>query len=237
MEELVEEIRRLGDQVRQLQAARRMDEDVPGGQDEEDLMEDGEENQVCWGELLQGDAVTANRPEARELCSVMASPPPFDKLKSLVKTIPKYTLIPNTPPPRPKHRLDSSLTTPQQKMEHAMHTLVDFVETNEKQSLLHTAAMIRSAWEDLHQQRRQTLAGRQSFKLDKRSDDNRARLLTQEEESKIVRPRPQPRPTRFWGDTSSSSKEQQFSQKSFHDKPRTPSRGKGRGKGKGGKSL
>jgi len=210
-----------------------MEEDVEDG---EDLRDDGEENQVCWGELLPGDAVTATRPEARELCSVLASPPPFDKLKQVSKTLPRYTNIPNTPPPRPKHRLDSQLTIPQQKMEHAMHSLADFVETNNKQSLLHTAAWVRSAWEDLHQQRRATLAGKQSFKLEKRTDDNRARLLTQEEEAKIVRPRPQPRPTRFWGDTSNSSRDQTTTQK-FPERPRTPGKGKGKGKGKGNKSL
>ena len=46
-------------------------------------------------------------------------------------------------------------------------------------------ALIRSAWEDLRQMRRDKIAGRQRAKLDKRPDDIKPRLLSAEEEAKI----------------------------------------------------
>ena len=50
-------------------------------------------------------------------------------------------------------------------------------------SFLHTAAaFVRSAFEDIHQQRRGALAGARRHKLDVRPDDDNARLFSKEED-------------------------------------------------------
>ena len=161
---------------------------------------------------------------------MLREPPPLDKLRSAEKSQKKYMHVPQTPPPR-KHRLDTNLTIPQTKLEHAMHALVHNQETNEREAVATAAALVRSAWEDLQQQRRHILAGKQAFKLDKRTDDTRPRLLSKEEEQKINRGRKPfvPRARTFWGDTPAQSSTQ------GSQPPRAPSkpRGKGKGKGKG----
>ena len=224
------ELQTLRAEVQKIQQER-MDQDlVPAAE-----LSTDEVDKVDWGDLLIQELKQPSTPEACELCHVLGSPPPFDRMKHLGKTQIKYTGIPITPPQR-QHRLDAQLHMPQQKLELAMHSLTHHVETNDKQALLHTAAWIRSAWEDLHQQRRHLLAGKQSYKLEKRSDDNRPKLLTSEEQAKIIltKPRPQPRPVRYWGDTSSGEK----TQSSFNTfQPRTPGKGKGKGRGKGAKSF
>lgn len=168
-------------------------------------------------------------------------------MKTLAKQATKYQNIPLTPPQR-QHRMDIALQQPQAKLELAMNALVHHVETDDKQALLHTAAWIRSAWEDLHQQRRHTLAGKLSYKLEKRTDDNRPKLLTAEEENKIAqtKARTQPRPVRYWGDTTagdnrtSGYKGRNWSWKPTENQktgskypPKTSGKGKGKSTGKG----
>ena len=150
----------------------------------------------------------------------------------------RYQKIPQTPPPR-AHRVDKSLYMPQKKMEKAMHLLVQQVENTENgadghKAMAQAACQIRSAWEDLNQNRRHLLAGRASNHLQKRSDDNRPRLLTTEEEEKIdkskkvMRPFQKPRASRFWGDATSS-----ITNNWKNPRQRSFSQGKGKGKGKG----
>ena len=49
------------------------------------------------------------------------------------------------------------------------------------------AALLRSSCEDCHQARRELLARKERAKLEKRTDDDRPRLLTEEEEVKVFR--------------------------------------------------
>lgn len=139
--------------------------------------------------------------------------------------------MPETPPAR-RNRVDSNLTMVQRKLEHAMNAMVHSQETNSREQLGQAAAWVRSAWEDILQQRRHLLAGKQSFKLDKRTDDTRTRLLNKEEEDKINkarRPATNARKT-WWGDTQTwagnSSQSSTFPKK-------TGGKGKGKGKGRG----
>ena len=237
MDAVLQELKALRQDVQQIQQDR-MDQDlVP----EEIISAESQGiDKVDWSELLIQELAQPSKPEALELCHVLGFPPPFDSMKHLAKTQIKYSGIPATPSQRPQHRLDATLQMPQQKMELAMHSLTHYVETNDKQALLHTAAWIRSAWEDLHQQRRHTLAGKQSYKLEKRADDNRPKLLSPEEESKIIitKPRQQPRPARYWGDTTSGDQKRvNYASKYPPKNSGNPGKGKGKGKGKGGKSL
>ena len=204
-------------------AAMAMDEEQEGASDVED---------PSWGSLLKPTTVEPSTSNAQFLCQVLSSPPPTDKLKASEKIMPCYAHIPLTPPPR-KNRIDTQLYTGQKKLEHAMHMLTHHLETGDNESIGIGAAWIRSAWEDMHQQRRSLMAGKQAFKLDPRTDDTRPRLLTKEEEQKIQRQRrPKPRARPFWGE-SQSSNFRPTEQPHYRSKTPTTPRGKGRGKGKG----
>ena len=66
-----------------------------------------------------------------------------------------------------------------------MQHMVQSMENHNTQSITTAAALVRSAWESLHQIRREQIAGKQRYKLDKREDDIKLRLLSPEEETKI----------------------------------------------------
>ena len=114
---------------------------------------------------------------------------------------------------------------------------IHMVETQDNSHITVQTALMRSAWEDLQQSRRHLLAGRQSYKLDPRTDDNKVRLLSREEEKKI-------RPSIFQGkgifqgqqatqqNTGSSTSSSWYRTAS---RGRSTERGKGKGKGKGGR--
>ena len=108
----------------------------------------------------------------------------------------KFQGVPQTTAPR-QHKTDKQLYNAQRKMENAMQLLLNYTETNDKKDLTTLAAHLRSAWEDTQQHRRWLLAGKQAYKLEKRQDDTRPRLLTEEENKKIQR---FPKPTASnWG--------------------------------------
>ena len=67
-----------------------------------------------------------------------------------------------------------------------MHCMVHEEEPRDHSEAEEIAALARSAWEDLQQQRRSLIAGRQMGKLDIREDDSRAQLLLKEEEEKVA---------------------------------------------------
>lgn len=230
MEQVVEELKALRLEMENLKkanadrnAAMAMDEEQEGPSDAED---------PSWGRILMPTTVEPTQPSAQFLCQVLSSPPPIDKLKASEKVMPCYANIPLTPPPR-KNRIDTQLYTGQKKLEHAMHMITHHLETGDQEAIGIGAAWIRSAWEDMHQQRRTLMAGKQAFKLDPRADDTRPRLLTKEEEQKIQRQRrPKPRARPFWGEAQSSNFRPTEAPHYRSKTPTTP-RGKGKGKGKG----
>ena len=66
-----------------------------------------------------------------------------------------------------------------------MQQIVQSLQKGDPKIVTTAAALIRSAWEDLHQMRRDNIAGRQRSQLDKRPDDVKPRLLSAEKESNI----------------------------------------------------
>ena len=158
------------------------------------------------------------------LTHLLATPPSLEQLRHQMQATVRYAGVPVTPNPR-RNKIDRGLWSAQQKIESCLHNICQFLETQDDRALGVGAAMARSAWEDLHQQRRTVLAGRQSYKLDPRVDDDRPKLLSKEESAKIVPrgpPKPKPKPARFyWGESSQSSGARN-----------PPFRGKGKGKGK-----
>ena len=234
---VIDELKKLNEKIQKLEEKK--DQSRTGEEMEEDQAEDSNDEQdsaPSWGDILKATAVEATQEGALNLCQVLSLPPPLDQLRASEKSMPFYTKVPQTPPAR-KNRVDANLCNAQKKMECAMHMLVHHLETNDKEAIGVGAAFVRSAWEDLQQQRRFLMAGKQSFKLEHRADDTRPKLLSKEEEQKIGRGRnPKPRARSFWGEASSSS--HAFSSNEQQHRRRTPTpRAKGKGKGGRGKGL
>lgn len=164
---------------------------------QEDMEEDWDDDEIAytggagWQQVLGRSRVQPTGPGA-PLCDLLQSPPPLTMLRAQQQSCPAptYDKIPETPAAR-RNQMDAKLQMPQHKLENCMHTLVHALETNNPASISTAAAFVRSAWEDIHQLRREMIAGKGRSKLDRRTDDNRARLLTTEEEHKVQQARTQ----------------------------------------------
>ncbi len=195
-----------------------------------------------WDQILERPEIPAETLQGQQLCDLLSSPPPLASLANQGKErAERYIGVPKTVAPR-KHVVDKQLWTAQWKMERTMHELVRAIECDDKSKILKAAAFTRSAWEDIHQQRRGLMAGRGRGQLDTRPDEDRPTLLTKEEEQKIRRGRPQSgkgggfhnatwdRGTR--GGFSTSWGQHQPNQGQW-PRPRSTSWGHKKGKGKG----
>ncbi len=226
--QIVEELRRMRQEIEDLKKSRDAPAAPAAAMQEEEWEDDPDEEGAetdrgpGWGSVLPPVMIPPSRPDAIALCNLLRTPPPLDQMKFAETTVPRYDGVPPTPPPR-RNRIDTQLFGSQKKSEEAMQMLVHFFENGDPQSLQVVGALLRSQWEDLHQQRRGLLAGRKAPILGPRSDDNRPRLLTREEEQKLRQANP-PRPRQ--------SRQEGFGSHQFRSK--TPRKGKGKGKGKGG---
>jgi len=193
------------------------------------------EDEAAWGEVIAQPRTEPASAEGARLAQLFARPPPLQDLKAMESSIQRYSGVPETPPPR-RHRVDNQLHTVQKKLEVSMHLLVHFLETNDKSALATSGAYLRSASEDVLQQRRQFMAGKQAWKLPRRADDNRPTLLTADEEKRI-KPERQPRlehrfrPLPPQGGPPASSSNRWESK--WEPRPRFRSNSRGKGKGKG----
>jgi hypothetical protein len=123
-----------------------------------------------------------------------------------------------------------------------MNLMTHFIETEDKGDIGVAAAWIRSAQQDIREQRRGLLAGRQAWKLDPRKDDDKPKLLTLEEEKRI-KPEGKGKGKGGWQQQhQTSSSTSHYDRQSFQSRS-TPfwrsrsksrdARGKGKGKYKG----
>ena len=185
LEAIMAELRSLRVEVTTLKEAK-----AHAGEEEADdetwMDEDGQQaaTSSTWADVLPTRTLQAETPTAVALTQRFQQAPPLDLLKGLEASVPKYQGVPQAPHAR-RHRVDLALWTIQRKLEHTMNLMVHSIETGNPKNLELSAAELRSAWEDVLQQRRGLLAGRQAPKLDKRPDDNRTRLLSAEEEKKV----------------------------------------------------
>ena len=182
-----------------------------------------------WMAVLGDPANTPESPGAQALTTLLKSPPPLELLRHSAQQLVKFRGVPPTPGPRPNNRLDRDMFHTQAKIENGHHCLVGFMETRDEERLAATAAWLRSAHEDLHHMRRSWLAGRQSFKLPPRPDDDRPRLLTAEETKLIRQSRPQQQPQAYNWKTRPPTWRGNYQR----DRSRSRSQGRGKGKGKG----
>jgi hypothetical protein len=211
---------------------------LPERQDKDESMgsndlEESEIQDLGWVDRLTGAQTQVSVQGAASLVSLLASPPPLDLVAKQVREQVQYKGVPQTPAAR-QNKVDQRLFTIQKKMEIAMHQMVHQQEVQDPKSLEVIAAMLRSAWEDVQQQRRVLMAGRQAPKLDTREDDNRARLLSREEEDKIAKGRAARaqsfRANPDWRSRSATGNVKTFTFSKF---PPTAKQGKGKGNGKG----
>ena len=88
--------------------------------------------------------------------------------------------MPQTPPPRKKQAGDKALQSAHKKIEEALHLCVEMVDNASFSQMTLQVALVRSAWKDLLQSRRDMMAGRNSHLLDKRLDADTPEILTQD---------------------------------------------------------
>jgi hypothetical protein len=164
------------------------------------------------------------------LAQRLSCPPRLDGIKEHMKSQQLVQGIPMTVPPR-RHRTDRALFAAQTKLEGAMSLMVDVAERYDVSQgpLMQAAALTRSAFEDLTDLRRKTLAGFQASRLDPREDASQLRLLSPEEERRIKPPR------RFHPSGGKGGGKGHVSHYEQPSRPSFPSAWKPKGRGKGGK--
>ena len=203
--------------------------------------QDLEPDDLTWADHLRGAQRQVTQPGAISLVNLLSKPPPLDLISKQLKDSVQYKGVPNTPAPR-QHHIDIKLQAIQRKIEVAMHMLVHQQEapSQEVHCLEELAAILRSTWEDVHQQRRVLMAGKFAPKLDNRSDDTRNKLLSKEEEERISKSRSARqasfRPQTTWRSRSQPGAARPFplqssqfpsNNKPFHSKDKVKGKGKG----------
>ena len=139
------------------------------------------DEEISWTSILPSRFSHAATDDGRRLVDLCQHPPPLQEIRLLMADIERFDMLPVTPPARAA-RADRSQATVQGKLEAAMHCLVGHVEYGNLKLLLALAGLLRSSWEDLHQQRRASAAGNRSWLLEPRPDRVEARLFSSEEE-------------------------------------------------------
>ena len=149
-----------------------VDEDMEQRTEEDEAQDAGQDDDdLKWDDVLAQNKIQCKTREGGLLCKLVSSPPPLGQLKESTTKLPKYQQVPQKPPPR-RHKGDMAMYQAQKKMEEAINMSIHMVETQDNSHITVQTALMRSAWEDLQQSRRHLLAGRQSNKLDPRTDDN-----------------------------------------------------------------
>ena len=156
-----------------------------------DRDDDEAPEEMRWADIIRPAAVEAQSPSAQAFLRLLATPPPMAQLRSSQAEVVHYVGVPETPTAR-RNKIDQQLQGAQAKFEMVLHLLAHHMETTNPAALGGAAAFARSGWEDLQQQRRAYLAGRQAYKLDPRPDYQRARLLKPEESRKLERQKTEP---------------------------------------------
>jgi hypothetical protein len=123
--------------------------------------------------------------DTKDFVTLLQTAPPLQDLKITTQKTTRYTGVPEPPPPRRQNKIDTHLFTVESKLCTTLNILADFIENEDHTNIGLAAAFIRSAQQDIREQRRGLLAGRQAWKLDPRKDDEKTKLLTAEEEKRM----------------------------------------------------
>ena len=249
MERMMKELQELKGQMQQVRAAQVLpavaqSSGAAGPMSEDEDLE--EETGPSWSDILRQRRRQATGDEAVKFLKLLETAPDLQALRDSKSDVALYSGVPEAPGPR-RNRIDSQLYQPQAKMELGLHLMAHFFECGNKSALAASAAWQRSAWQDLQEQRRQFMAGREAWKLQRRQDDKSLKLLSEEEEKKIGKQwkdKEKPRDGagkgdkgRFRDSRPTWRRDWTQDQGSWRDRSRvrSSSYGKGKGKGKGGR--
>ena len=155
-----------------------------------------------WDDILTGTGRGASSELGVSLEDHMALPPPQAALKEALESLVKYDKVPRTPQAR-GDRQDREYQAWQSRVEASLHLLLLCADAPSWDHMGMLMAVLRSLWEDISQARRRRFAGRESWKLDKRADDDAARLLSPEEEKRV---REAPKRNKGFGKSQSASR-------------------------------
>ena len=167
-------------------------DDVPMGSglpaNEDEASDDNSLDGPDWSLYLTGAKIQPGTVAGSALSDLFGKPPALGLVQHTKGKISLYEGVPSTPPARHQNYRDRQLVAVQQKLESAMHLLVAAIEKPDHQvDFLHTVgAFVRSAFEDVQQQRRGAIAGARRNKLEPRPDDDSARLFSREEDKMLA---------------------------------------------------
>jgi hypothetical protein len=162
---------------------------------------------------------------AKAHAETLEHPPSFDKVKHLLNEAPNYPELPRPVPSRGRSdalyaRLESKLAASMQYYVHGLNEPEPDPDT-----FIAVVALVRSAFQDIREERRRKVVGSARTVLETRPDDTRAKLLTDAEQKKLEKQR---QVTASATNTFRSFRDQ-ASKGGYNRQPR----GKGKGKGKG----
>ena len=153
-----------------------------------DEWEEPHSSAEAWRTVIPGKKRQASKSTSSTLITRLQFAPPLNLITEVQEAATFYEDIVKTPQPR-RTTLDRALYNPQRKMELAMNHLITITEKSSDPNLQHDldllGAIVRSAYEDLNDNRRRLLAGRSGHVLERRSDLESSRLLTESEEQKL----------------------------------------------------
>ena len=203
--------------------------DLAASGDEDEEHTDVQDEKDTWDTVLSGQQKTQQGQQAAGFAQLCALPPPLSRITQTVKELPRYTGIPQTPPPR-KQRVDQSLAAMQRKLEMCMNAIVHHLEEGDQNSLGVAGALVTSTLDCIQQSRRRILAGMQSYALKARPESHQPRLLDEVEENKVRRARATSRTGGGKGGKGFGRRDFSRNRQSFR---RYPSNQRRKGKGKG----
>lgn len=135
-----------------------------------------------WG-FLPSNTVQATTPGAVGMIERLASAPTVDRVKALQDMVPVYEGVLATP----KGKADLNLYLAQKKFECIMHMVVHVYDNqcDARAALANVAAVARSGFEDLSEERRRRVTGGRPGILEPREDIPDSSLLNKEEWDKL----------------------------------------------------
>ena len=205
--------------------------------EEEEEDDTNERNQVfSSGSEAWADVLPSGKRQAfgrgMNLVGRIAFPPPLSLVQGYIKEQVAIEGVPETPAPR-RSMQDRGLAGTQKKLEAALTKLVELAEKEDgslQTDIGLTAALVRSAYEDINEARRRMFAGRQAYKLDARGDVTQNKLLSSSEELKLRQGKGKGKGFRPSAPFRGQNQQQEGSQQAKPVAWRNLSQGKGQGR-------
>ena len=157
---------------------------MPEGQQDEEDAEGEEPIPQGWEDIFPQEQQEPKSKQAIAMATLLEKAPEQGLLTKARAEVILYKKLPRTPAARADPK-DKQLQRTQVKLELALNLIVQHLDFGSGSALAGSAAYLRSAYEDLQQDRRQLMAAGQRSKLNKREDNKQPRLLSEEEERKI----------------------------------------------------